>query len=209
MQIWSSGNSLLRTHPFRQHHRSRSRETESGIELACYVDCKPSKEVLGFANYFRRFLSGYANIAKPLDEITGRNVQFQWNEERQLAFETLKLALLDAPVLRLADLSKAFQIFTDTSGVALGAVLLQETDKMWSPVAYASRKLNSAERNYTTTEKETLAVIFAPYSWKQYLFKHFDVFTDHQAVLFDGSNSEPIFTLQHTILLERIILLMH
>ena len=94
---------------------------------------------LGFANYFRRFLSGYANIAKPLDEITGRNVQFQWNEERQLAFETLKLALLNAPVLRLADLSKPFRIFTDASDVALGAVLLQGTDKMWSPVAYASR----------------------------------------------------------------------
>ena len=93
------------------------------------------RKFLGFANYFRLFLSAYANIAKPLDEISGRNVHFQWNDERQLAFETLKLALLNAPVLRLADLSKPFR--TDASDVALGAVLLQETDKMWSPVAYA------------------------------------------------------------------------
>lgn len=147
------------------------------------------RRFLGFANYFRRFLSGYANIAKPLDEITGKNARFQWNKERQVAFETLKTALLTAPVLQLADVSKPFRVYTDASDLALGAVLLQEVDGQWLPVAYASRKLTPAEKNYTITEKETLAVVFALGSWKLYLFKHFDIFTDNQAVLYLRSKS--------------------
>ena len=114
------------------------------------------RKFLGFANYFRRFALGYANIAKPLDEITGKNARFQWNEERQAAFETLKMALLKAPVLQLADISKPFRVYTDASDLAIGAVLLQEVNWEWLPVAYASRKLTPAERNYTVTEKETL-----------------------------------------------------
>ena len=132
---------------------------------------------------------GYANIAKPLDEITGKNARFQWNEERQAAFETLKMALLKAPVLQLADISKPFRVYTDASDLAIGAVLLQEVNREWLSVAYASRKLTPAERNYTVTEKETLAVVFALSSWKLYLFKHFDVYTDNQAVLYLRSKS--------------------
>ena len=149
------------------------------------------RKFLSFANYFRRFVLGYANIAKPLDEITGKNAQFQWNEERQAAFETLKMALLKAPVLQLADISKPFRVYTDASDLASGAcaVLLQGVNREWLPVAYASRKLTPAERNYTVTEKETLAVVFALGSWKLYLFKHFDVYTDNQIVLYLRSKS--------------------
>ena len=92
---------------------------------------------------------GYANIAKPLDEITGKNARFQWNEERQAAFiKTLKVALLKAPVLQLADISKPFRVYTDASDLAIGAVLLQEVNREWLPVADASRKLTPAERKY-------------------------------------------------------------
>ena len=142
------------------------------------------RKFLGFANYFRRFLSGYANIAKPLDEITGEKARFQWNNERQVAFESLKSTLLTAPVLQLADVSKPFRVYIDAGDFALGAVLPQEVDQEWLPVANASRKLTPAEMNYTITEKETLAVVFALGNWKLYLFKHFDVFTDNQAVLY-------------------------
>ena len=142
------------------------------------------RSFLGFANYFRRFILGYATIAKPLDEITGKNAHFQWSEDRQMAFDTLRAALLNAPVLQLANISKPFRVYTDASDLALGAVLLQEVDREWLPVAYASRKLTSAEKNYTIAERETLAVVFALRTWKLYLFKHFEVFTDNQAVLY-------------------------
>ena len=147
------------------------------------------RKFLGFANYFRRFLSGYANIAKPVDEITGKNARFQWNNERQVEFESLKSALLTAPVLQLADVSKPFRVYTDASDFALGPVLLQEVDQELLPVAYVSRKLTPAEMNYTITEKETLAVVFALGKWKLYLFKHFNVFTDNQAALYLRSKS--------------------
>ena len=149
------------------------------------------REFLGFANYFRGFVLGYAYIAKTLDEITGKNARFHWNEERQAASETLKMALLKVPVLQLADNFKPFRVYTDAKDLAIGAVLLQEGNREWLPVAYASRKLTPAETNYTVTEKETLAVVFALGFWKLYLFKHYDVYTENQAVLYLCSKSNP------------------
>ena len=142
------------------------------------------RSFLGFANYFRRIVCHYAELAKPLDQITGRHSVFSWNEERQQAFEDIKSALITAPVLHLADVSKPFRIHTDASDIALGAVLLQEYDDNWHPVAYASRKLSPAEKNYTIMERETLAVVFALKTWRLYLFKHFDVFTDNRSVVY-------------------------
>jgi len=143
------------------------------------------RKFLGFANYFRRFIADYASIAKPLDEVTGRHARFSWNSSRQSAFEQLRTALLQAPVLKLADVSRPFRVDTDASDFALAGVLLQEdAESQWHPVAYASRKLTAAERNYTAAERETLAVVFALQSWRTYLFEHFEVVTDNMAVLY-------------------------
>ena len=128
------------------------------------------RNFLGFANYFRILVCQYAELAKPLDQITGRHRVFSWNEERQQAFEDIKSALITAPVLHLSDVSKPFGIHTDASDMALGAVLLQEYDDNWQTVAYASRKLTPAEKNYTIMERETLAVVFARKTWRLYLF---------------------------------------
>ena len=142
------------------------------------------RSFLGFANYFRRFVKQFADLAKPLDELTGKNTRFQWNDERQNAFEGLKQALLEAPVLHLADVSRPFQIYTDASDLSIAAVLLQAKEEESHPVAYASRKLTTAEKNYTIAERETLAVVFALKCWRLYLFKHFDIYTDNQAVVY-------------------------
>ena len=142
------------------------------------------RSFLGFVNYFRRFIPRYAELARYLDEITGKHAHFSWNESRQKSFESLKSALLNAPVLQLADTSRPFILHTDASDLAIGAVLIQADELEQHPVAYASRKLTSAERNYTIAERETLAVVFALQTWKFYLFKHFDIFTDNQAVVY-------------------------
>ena len=139
---------------------------------------------LGFTNFFRRFIPRYADLARHLDEITGKHARFSWNEDRQSSFESLKSALLDPPVLNLADTSHPFELHTDASDWAIGAVLLQGEELEQHPVAYASRKLTAAERNYTIAERETLAVIFALRTWKLYLYKHFNIFTDNQAVVY-------------------------
>ncbi|GFW54724.1 integrase catalytic domain-containing protein [Trichonephila clavipes] len=86
----------------------------------------------------------------------------KWPEEDQKAFQTLKQCLVSSPILKQADFSKPFLIRTGASNYALGAVLLQGEDKEEHPVEFASRLLNPAERNYSTTELEALAVVWAP-----------------------------------------------
>ena len=129
------------------------------------------RSFLSFTNYFRRFIQGYADLASPFDEITGKGAHFSWNDQRQAAFEQLKKALLQAPVLQLADVSRPFRVYTDTSGTSIAAVLMQSKDDNLHPVAYISRKLTSAERNYTIAERESLAVVFALRNWRLNLFK--------------------------------------
>ena len=131
------------------------------------------RQFLGFTNYFRRFIKGYSFIARPLEELTGKN---KWNEECQSAFEALKEALISAPVLRLPDVGKPFRLVTDASDTALAGLLLQKDEaEDWHPVAYTSRRLRVEERNYHANERETLAVIHALRVWKIYLFKPFEL----------------------------------
>ena len=123
-------------------------------------------------------------MSRPLEEITGGNARFEWSEARQNSFQKLRSTLLSAPVLQLADVQKSFRIITDASDFAVAGVLLQQDDdESWHPVAYCSRKLQPAARSYTVAERETLAVVFALKSWRIYLFRHFDVFTDNMTVV--------------------------
>ena len=144
------------------------------------------RKFLGFANYFRRFINHYSVISQSLEEITGKNARFSWNAARQHAFQQLKTALLEAPVLQLANIDLPFRVDTDASDCAVAGVLLQrpDNDSEWHPVSYASRKLTPAERNYTAAERETLAVVFALQEWRMYLFKHFDLYTDNMDVIY-------------------------
>ena len=123
-------------------------------------------------------------ISRPFEEITGKHSRFEWNSARQSAFEKLRKALLSAPVLRLADVKKPFSVETDASDFAIAGVLLQQgkPGNLWHPVAYASWRLSSAERNYTAGERETLALV-QTLKCCRYLFGHFDVFTDNMAVV--------------------------
>ena len=134
------------------------------------------RSFLGLCNYFRKFIDQYASIAVPLTNLTRKSVGWTWTGRCQDAFEKLKRSLLEAPLLRTPDESKPYEVVTDASDYGLGAVLLQEGH----PVAFESRKLNSAELNYTVTEKEMLAVVHALRVWRCYLEgAEFTVFTDH------------------------------
>ena len=79
-------------------------------------------------------------------------------------------------------MSRPFQIYTDARDLSIAAVLLQAKEEESHPVAYASRKLTTAEKNYMIEERETLAVVFALKCWRLYLFKHFDIYTDKAVV---------------------------
>ena len=147
---------------------------------------KKAKEVqafMGHCGYYRRFMYQYAIIARPLYALI---VEFIWTEECDTAFQKLKQALISAPIPRAPDWNKVFHVHVDASNFALGCVLAQLGEhNMDFPISYASRQLISAERNYTTTEREGLAMVYAVKKFRHYLLANkFVFYTDHQALLY-------------------------
>ena len=117
------------------------------------------RQFIGLASYYRHFVANFECIASPLHALTKMNAKFEWTTECQTAFNTLKVLLVSAPVLAYPrfGLGVEFTLETDASGVGLGAVLSQtQDDGQLHPIAYASRSLDSSERNYGITELETL-----------------------------------------------------
>ena len=138
---------------------------------------------LGCVGYYRRFIEGYAKLANPLTELLKKEVEFIWTEERQRSFEELKLRLVKAPILAPPDWKQEFHVTLDASGWCLGAILWQMEDKRERPIYYASRQMSSAERNYTATEREALAVVYACKKFRHYLLGYRIVFhTDHDSL---------------------------
>lgn len=144
---------------------------------------KELQSFLGLANYYRKFIQNFASIAQPLTQLLKKGVKFCWTPECDTAFNTLKKKLTESPVLIFPNYSKEFILSCDASGHCIGAVLSQEVDGKEHPVAYASRQLNKAERNYSTTEKEMLSLIFAINHFRCYLYgRKFRIITDHSAL---------------------------
>ncbi|GJS62773.1 putative reverse transcriptase domain-containing protein [Tanacetum coccineum] len=111
----------------------------------------------GLAGYYHRFIENFSKIAKPLTILTQKCKTFDWGEEQELAFQTLKDKLYNAPVLALPDGPEDFLVYCDASGLGLGCVLMQRG----KVIAYASRQLKIHEKNYTTHDFELGAVVFA------------------------------------------------
>ena len=137
---------------------------------------------LGLTGYYRNFIPNFAVIAKPLYDTLkkGASNNVIWNNTLETAFVTLKNALCKEPILQLPDPTKQFVLRTDASQDGVGAVLLQEQGGRLFPVAYHSRKLNSAEKNYSTVQRELLAVVDAIKKYYYYLYgATFILETDH------------------------------
>lgn len=111
-------------------------------------------------SWYRRFIDNFASVAEPLHNLTKKGHRWNWGGAEQQAFDALKQALTSAPVLAYPDFTAPFTLQTDASSFGLGAVLTQIQGGQERVIAYASRTLNSAERNYTVTEKECLAVVW-------------------------------------------------
>ncbi|GJP52084.1 hypothetical protein CLOM_g11187 [Closterium sp. NIES-68] len=108
---------------------------------------------------------------------------YEWGEKQQAAFEALKTLLMSPPVLRIADLERPFEIITDASDIAIGAVLVQDFGNGLQPIVYKSRKMQSAERNYPVHDKEMLAIVHAFKIWRCYLTgADVTVRTDHKSL---------------------------
>ncbi|GFY20263.1 retrovirus-related Pol polyprotein from transposon 17.6 [Trichonephila clavipes] len=172
--------------------------SKEGIEtdnkkIRAITEMKPpenNREVsksLGMTGWYQKFIPRYADICEPLYQFKKKGVKFNWSGEAQDSFDQIKRTLTEAPILQLLNFSEQFNLFTDASGVGIGAVLQQNQ----KPIAFASRTLNKAERNHTVTERECLTVIWALNKFKTYfgplLVK---VITDHTSLtkLTNGKN---------------------
>jgi len=121
---------------------------------------KDVRSFLGFCNFYCAFIKNFSDIARPLNNLTCKNEQFIWSKECNDAFLHLKAVCSSYPVLRTPDWSKQFVMETDASGYALGMVIAQEFEDGIHPIAFHSRSLLPAERNYDAHDKELAAVIF-------------------------------------------------
>ncbi len=143
------------------------------------------RSFLGMASYYRKFIKSFSDIAEPLIGLLRKGQAFVWAPAQQHAFENLRLALTNPPVLVPPDPNGKYVLHTDASDFAIGAELALEQDGVLRTVAFYNRTLAPAERRYATTDKEALAVVAALKHFRQYLWGcKFTVYTDHQALLY-------------------------
>ena len=137
------------------------------------------RSFLGLAGFYRRFVKNFSTIAAPLHELTKKGTTFTWAAAQQDAFSVLKDKLTHAPLLQLPDFNKTFELECDASGIGLGGVLLQDG----KPVAYFSEKLSGPSLNYSTYDKELLALVRTLETWQHYLWpKEFVIHSDHESL---------------------------
>lgn len=153
-------------------------KTEAMVAWPVPTNLTELRGFLGLTGYYRKFVKGYEILAKPLTALLQKKT-FQWTAEAQVAFEVLKEAMINTPVLALPDFSRQFTVKTDACATGIGAVLSQEGH----PVAYYNKALSVANQQLSIYEKEFLAVIMAVDKWRQYLNRGlFIIKTDHQSL---------------------------
>jgi len=148
-------------------------------------DSTDVRRFLGVANFYRSFIQGYANIAEPLINLTRKRVPFAWTPECRAAMATILDALSTGPILCLPE-DKPFLLFTDASDCAIGACLMQRDDAgRPMPIAYFSRTLQGAERNYSAFDRELFAILSGVENFRPQLESRDDtaVYTDHRPIV--------------------------
>nr|GEZ42071.1 reverse transcriptase domain-containing protein [Tanacetum cinerariifolium] len=144
---------------------------------------KGIRSFLGHAGFYRLFIKDFSKISRPMTHLLEKNSPFIFSNECIQAFRTLKDKLTEAPILIAPNWDQPFELMCDASDYAVGAVLGQRIEKHFRPIHYASKTMNQAETNYTTTEKEMLAVVYAFEKFRSYLIMNKSiVYTDHSAL---------------------------
>jgi len=145
---------------------------------------KDVQKFLGLANYYRRFIEGFAIVVRPLHDLVKKDKKWDWTEREEKAFKELKERFTKEPVLAAPDIDKKMRMEVDASNYATRGMLLMECkDGLWRPVAFLSKSLNETERNCEIYDKEMLAIVRALEAWRhllegaQYKFK---IWTNHK-----------------------------
>ncbi|CAA6674528.1 unnamed protein product [Spirodela intermedia] len=144
---------------------------------------KQIRSFLGHAGYYRKFIQDFLKISKPLTMLLSKDVPFNFDEKCFESFSEIKRLLTEAPILQAPDWSLPFEIMCDASNYAVGAVLGQTKESKPIVISYASKTISDAQLNYTTTEKELLAVVFSLERFRSYILgAKIIIYTDHAAL---------------------------
>lgn len=155
-------------------------------------DIRQVRSFVGLASYYRRFVRNFAIVMRPLTDLLGKNVTFNWGDDQKEAFEQIKRILTDYPVLRIYNPHAKTEVHTDACALGVGAVLLQEQeDEKLHPIAFYSRKTTREESKYSAIEVEALAIVSALEKFRVYLIGlHFIIKTDCNSLRFLESKRE-------------------
>ena len=141
------------------------------------------RSFLGLVGYYRRFVKRFSDKKAPLNLLLHKDQPWKWTPECQEAFQTLKGEIASRPISAYPDFSKPFRLYTDASNLGLGAILAQKQEGKEKIICCASRTLNNAETNYSTTKKECLAIVWGVQVFRPFLVAtHFEILTDHYAL---------------------------
>lgn len=149
---------------------------------------KQLRSALGMFGFFRAYIAGFSEIAKPLSDLTSQRVLnvLPWGEREQKAFDTLKERLCNITELAIPQVGRPFILHTDASGTSIGACLSQVNDQGHElPIAYLSQKLSETQRKWSTIEREAYAVITSLKGWHEIIFgAHITVYSDHNPLTY-------------------------
>ena len=159
--------------------------------LAPPTTVKGVRSFLGHAGFYRRFIKDFSKIARPLCRLLEKDTRFNFDDSCRAAFEEIKIKLVQAPIMAAPDWDQGFEIMCDANDFAMGAALGQRKEKIFRIIYYASRTFNEAQENYSTTEKEMLAIVFACEKFRQYILgSHVVIHTDHAVIKYLMSKKE-------------------
>lgn len=162
------------------------------LDLPAPTDVRGVRRILGTFSWYRRFIADFSNIVAPISGLLRKNKKFVWTDECNRAFLQIKEALVMSPILCCPDYSLPFVVGTDASGFGIGAVLSQPHPDGDRVVCFLSRSLTRQERNYSTTERECLAVLWAIEKLRPYIEGvEFTVVTDHYSLKWLHNLKEP------------------
>jgi len=145
---------------------------------------KDVRKFLGLANYYRRFIKDFTQVARPMNVLTQKDEKWWWEEMQQKAFDKLKRIFTSKPVLVVPDLDKEFRVEANASNYATGGVLSMKcSDEKWRPIAFISKSLSDTEWNYEIHNKKMLAIVRYLKAWRHFLegaVVKFEIWTDHK-----------------------------
>lgn len=153
---------------------------------------KEVQQFLGLCNYYRQFILGFSEVAFEISQLTKKDVSFIWSEKCQEAFDKLKVALCEAPILAYPVPHCDFILDTDASNVGIGSVLSQVQNGKECVISYGSKKLDKVQQRYSVTRRELLAVVTFIHQYRHFLLgRRFLLRTDHGSLKWLFSFKDP------------------